>query len=175
MAWWMRRRSSDLLNLIRYSANMMKASVDLNDYFAPRPFPIKKMGSIRCADPAYLEYISGFYGRELGGDIVLLGFEEVTAYNQDNSFSDFWIIAHSGQGDEYLIHTPTGGVYWWDHDKGEFLPQDLLNLRIDFLAFIQVGAILGRQEMSDEWLESGYDWSDIAAIAPHLRKIWPYQ
>lgn len=164
---------------------------DINQLFSDfekRQQPIRSLDKVRISDADYLPFITNYKGMELCADIILFDYETCLQENRylAEHYPDLapavWLIARSGQGDEWCIDRKTMQVLFYDHEKGEYADlHDFLPLPVKFAGFVQLGlvirqleALLDAEEIPAAILQAAYK-AALDTIHPELYALYPYQ
>jgi hypothetical protein len=117
--------------------------------FDKRKNVIKNTDKILINDTDYLAFISNYEGLNITPDIQLFGFDQTINANKyiAENFKDIaksqWILARTGQGDEWFLNKQTQKIVFYDHNQGEYKNlNDFLELDINFSQFIQMAFLL---------------------------------
>ncbi len=125
-----------------------------------RQNPIKKTVKILIDDPTYLSIITKFKTSEITTDFILLDYEKCLNRNDylkkhyNKILSQFWMIAETGQGDEWFISIDNKLVYFYDHNLGEYTEENFTTLDVVFVDFLKLNFLI--KELED-LIEKDFD------------------
>lgn len=153
--------------------------------FTLRKDTIKKLDKIVITDKSYIDYISKYESETLNEDINLLDYQKAINSNSYISknypliSSKFWLIATSGQGDEWFIDIQNETIVFYNHNKGEYVDEGFISMNLSFEDFLKLGIIVKKLE---NYLEEDSDENSIKSsfinalngIKEGLYSIYPY-
>jgi len=120
--------------------------------FTLRNNEIKKLDKIPIKDDEYLKYISKYKSEELSADISLLDYDKVLNKNSyiKKNYSvlsnQLWLIAESGQGDEWFLSIDSEKILFYDHNKGEYSREGFTEMNLTFKDFLKLGLVIRELE-----------------------------
>lgn len=126
--------------------------------------------------PEYLHYITRYQGVTITPDIELFSYEAALRENKPPVNDQVWMIARSGQGDEWLIDLHGGHILFYDHNQGEY--NNFVKFPVTFDTFLQMGWLYKTLEF---YLDEQYDIDETAfrnavnSLHPGLYDLYPYQ
>lgn len=127
---------------------------------SPRSNAIKSFDKIPFDDQAYLNFITQFKTTEITPDFILLDYEKCLNRNDylkkhyKKISSQFWMIAETGQGDEWFINIDNKLVYFYDHNLGEYAEENFTTLDVVFEDFLRLNFLI--KELED-LIEKDFD------------------
>ncbi|CAM3763742.1 SMI1/KNR4 family protein [Flavobacterium branchiophilum] len=154
--------------------------------FIRRNTLINNLNKIPIRDNFYNEYISKYKSHKLNADIDIFDYEKTLVKNSyikknyPNLSENLWIIADSGQGDEWFLSKRNEKILFYDHNKGEYVEDGFIEMDLTFKDFLQLGLILNKLE---EYLGQGIDEEifkkpfieNLNKINKNLFNIYPYK
>lgn len=156
------------------------------DKLTPRNNVIKKLDKIPIKSELYLEFISKYKSEELSPDIHLLDYEKVLNKNSyiKKNYSQlseiFWLIADSGQGDEWFLSLKDNKVFFYDHNKGEYIEEGFIEMNLSFEDFFKLGLIVNElenyliEEVDEDIVKKPFI-NTLNNISPNLYNKYPYK
>ncbi|KAA1246349.1 SMI1/KNR4 family protein [Aquimarina sp. RZ0] len=113
---------------------------------------IKKLDKIPVKDDIYLKYISKYKSEEINPDLNLFDYEKALNGNNylKNNFpeiaKEYWLIADTGQGDEWFMNIKNENIIFYDHNKGEYNDSGFLQMNLSFENFLKLGFLVNKLE-----------------------------
>lgn len=153
--------------------------------FKPRNNIIKKLDKIAVKDELYLEFISKYKSETLSADIDLLDYEKVLNKNSyiNKNYplisEKLWLIADSGQGDEWFLSLEDNKVFFCDHNKGEYVEDGFVEMNLSFEDFLKLGLIVKElenylmEEVNEDIIKSLF-MNALNNISQNLYNKYPY-
>lgn len=135
---------------------------------------------------------------KISEDCILLSYEKAQQYNKEYRLEfaelndSLWIFGESGQGDLWLISLKrniNSSVYFYDHETGDFLFENLLCLNINVKEWIKLADLISQMErLIDTHSEIYFDkdlnlktkyrqelLTEIEAINKGLPSVYPFE